>query len=147
MLRWSNLILTIWWKGKNSIIIFCRKERPGFLHGSFHLTPFILSWFKAGTCGGLSVGQKLVCSNSHSWTTLTLSTKEWSFWNWITLSGWRCCTEDTRSWSSVVCTVTEWSWVQILVGARDFSLLQNIQIGPGVHPPSCSMGTVVLSWR
>jgi len=28
MLRWSNLILSMWGKGKESIIIFCTKERP-----------------------------------------------------------------------------------------------------------------------
>ena len=150
ILGWSNLILTIWQKGKDSIIIFCKKGRPGFLHGSLQLTPHILSWFKTGTCSGQSVSQKLVCGNSHSWTTLKFSMKEWSYWNWITLSGWRCCTEDTRSWSSVVGIVTRiwtgWSGVRILVATRDFPPLQNIQIGPGVHPPSYSMGTVVLSW-
>jgi hypothetical protein len=39
-----------------------------------------------------------------------------------------------RSWSSTVIIVTTlqsgWSGFRILVGARDFSLLQNIQTGP-----------------
>jgi hypothetical protein len=30
--------------------------------------------------------------------------------------------------------------------ARDFYLLQNVQMGPRAHPPSYSMGTGVLSW-
>jgi hypothetical protein len=80
----------------------------------------------------------LVCSNSHSWTTLKLSMKEWSFWNWITLSGWRCLTVDARSWISVVGMVTRiwigWSGVWILVGPRDFSLLQNVQTESTHHP-------------
>jgi hypothetical protein len=38
-----------------------------------------------------------------------------------------------------------WSRVRILVGVRDFSLLQNLQIGSGAQPDSCSLGTGVLS--
>ena len=30
--------------------------------------------------------------------------------------------------------LAEWSWVQILVGTKDFSLLQNIQTNSGCHP-------------
>ena len=30
--------------------------------------------------------------------------------------------------------LAEWSWVQILVGTKDFSLLQNIQTNSGSHP-------------
>jgi len=39
------------------------------------------------------------------------------------------------------------SRVQILVGPRDFSLLQNIQTHSGTHLASCSVGTgVLLLW-
>ena len=37
------------------------------------------------------------------------------------------------------------SRVQILVGAKDFSLLQNVHTGWGVHPAFCLMCTRVLS--
>jgi hypothetical protein len=36
--------------------------------------------------------------------------------------------------------------VRIAVGARDFSLLQNVQTGSGAHPVSYSLHTGVLSW-
>jgi hypothetical protein len=36
---------------------------------------------------------------------------------------------------------------KIPVEARDFSLLQNVQTGSGVHPASHSMGTRILSWE
>jgi len=32
------------------------------------------------------------------------------------------------------------SWVHILAGTRDFSLLRNIQDGSGAHPAPCSVG-------
>jgi hypothetical protein len=35
--------------------------------------------------------------------------------------------------------------VQILAGARDFSLLQNVHTSSGVHPASSSVGSRVLS--
>ena len=37
------------------------------------------------------------------------------------------------------------SRLQILAGARNFSVLQNVQTGSGVHPVSYSMGTKALS--
>jgi len=30
-----------------------------------------------------------------------------------------------------------WSWVQILVWTKDFSLLQNVQTSSGAHPAFC----------
>ena len=39
----------------------------------------------------------------------------------------------------------EWSRVRILVEAKDFTLLQNIQLGSGVHPALYSMGTMFAS--
>ena len=36
--------------------------------------------------------------------------------------------------------------IWILLGVRDFSVLQNVQTGSGAHPASCSLGTGVLSW-
>jgi hypothetical protein len=38
-------------------------------------------------------------------------------------------------------------WVSILVGAKKFSLLQDVHIGSGTEAASYSAGTVVLSWR
>ena len=32
------------------------------------------------------------------------------------------------------------SWVHILAGTRDFSLLRNVQGGSGPHPAPCSVG-------
>ena len=53
--------------------------------------------------------------------------------------------------SSVVSIVTgQWAGqfgVQIQVGARDFSHLQNIQTGPGAHPSSYSLSTRVPAQR
>ena len=31
--------------------------------------------------------------------------------------------------------------IPFLVGSRDFSVLQNVEISPGAHPPSYLMGT------
>jgi len=36
--------------------------------------------------------------------------------------------------------------IRMLLGVRDFSVLQNVQTGSGAHPASCSLGTGVLSW-
>jgi hypothetical protein len=39
------------------------------------------------------------------------------------------------------------SRIRILLGVKDFSLLQNFQSSSGAHPASYSMGTGVLSRR
>jgi len=58
---------------------------------------------------------------------------------------------DTDTWSqvSVVSTVTHiWAGqfrVRVQVGANDLSLLQNLQPGSGVNPPSNGYGTEGLS--
>jgi hypothetical protein len=53
------------------------------------------------------------------------------------------------SWGSIVGMATRLqagqSGVRILVGARDFSLLQNIHTVSGTHPASCSVGMGILS--
>jgi len=36
--------------------------------------------------------------------------------------------------SIVTVPLAGWSWVQILVGTKDFSLLQNVQSNVGAHP-------------
>jgi hypothetical protein len=36
--------------------------------------------------------------------------------------------------SIVTVPLVGWSWVQILIGTKDFSLLLNIQISSGAHP-------------
>ena len=36
--------------------------------------------------------------------------------------------------------------IRILLGLRDFSVLQNVQTGSGAHPSSYLLGTMVLSW-
>jgi hypothetical protein len=56
------------------------------------------------------------------------------------------------SWGNVFHIVTRllarWSGVQIPVGARDFSVLQNVHTSNGAHSTSYSMGTCVLSqWK
>jgi len=50
------------------------------------------------------------------------------------------------SQSCIVTTLwAGWSGVRIMVGARDFTLLQNVKTGPGAHLVSYSVGIRVLS--
>jgi hypothetical protein len=52
------------------------------------------------------------------------------------------------SQSSIVTTLwTGCSGVRIPIGARDFTLLQNIQTGQGAHLVFYSVGIGVLSWH
>jgi hypothetical protein len=54
------------------------------------------------------------------------------------------------SWGNIVGIPTRlqigWSRVRILIGAQDFSLLQNVQTSSEAHPASLSVGTGFTSW-